>query len=168
VPPPTDFLGQFIPLPGEEEEGTPPGSFSDFAMDWYAPDTRYLDRIVTSEGPPTWPRIEGLDDVLEAEAITAGGTVTDVELTDSRISFETTAIGVPHLVKVSYFPNWQATGAEGPYRATPSLMVVVPTEEQVVIEFRNTWVEWAGLGLTAVGLLAFAGALVARREKQDA
>ena len=49
-------------------------------------------------------------------------------MTDDRISFRTDAIGVPHLVKVSYFPNWQATGAEGPYHAGPSFMMVVPTE----------------------------------------
>ena len=39
-----------------------------------------------------------------------------------------TASGSPVLVKVSYFPNWEASGAEGPYRVTPNLMVVVPTE----------------------------------------
>ncbi len=168
VPPPTDFLGQFIPLPGEEEDGTPPASFSDFAMDWYAPDTRYLDHIVTSDGPSEWPRIDGLDEVLSAEPVVAAGQVSNVELTDSRISFDTTAVGVPHLVKVSYFPNWQTDDADGPYRATPSLMVVVPTAEHVDIEFKNTWVEWAGLGLAALGFLAFVAAMVARRVGNDA
>ena len=27
----------------------------------------------------------------------------------------------------SYFPNWEVKGAEGPYRVTPNLMVVIPT-----------------------------------------
>jgi len=35
-------------------------------------------------------------------------------------------IGQPVLVKVSYFPNWKASGAKGPYRVTPNLMVVIP------------------------------------------
>ncbi len=32
----------------------------------------------------------------------------------------------PSLVRTSYFPNWDASGAEGPYRVAPNLMVVVP------------------------------------------
>ena len=78
--------------------------------------------------------------------------VSDVVLENHRISFHTTAVGVPHLVKVSYFPNWQATGAEGPYRAAPSLMVVVPTSEDVVIEFANTAPEYAGMALSVAGV----------------
>ena len=109
-----------------------------------------------------------VDEVRAAEPIGAVGTVSDVELTDSRISFTTTAVGVPHIVKVSYFPNWQPTGAEGPWRVTPSLMVVVPTQEDVVLEFRNTWAEWAGLGISVVGLVALGVALVRRRSRESA
>jgi uncharacterized membrane protein len=72
---------------------------------------------------------------------------------DHQIEFDTTAIGVPHLVKVSYFPNWKADGADGPYRAAPSLMVVVPTEGHVVISFQDTWAETGGKWLTAITLL---------------
>jgi hypothetical protein len=96
------------------------------------------------------------------ERITAGGEVGDVVLDDHRISFRTTAVGVPHLVKVSTFPNWTATGAEGPYRAAPSLMVVVPTDEEVVIEFRNTWAENLGWMLTLMSFAGLAGWAVAR------
>ena len=78
--------------------------------------------------------------------------MTDVVLDNHTISFSTTAIGVPHLVKVSHFPNWTADGAAGPYRAAPSLMVVVPTDQDVVIEFRNTWAENLGWLLTFVAL----------------
>jgi hypothetical protein len=67
-------------------------------------------------------------------------------------------------VKESYFPNWKVEGAEGPYRAAPSLMVVVPTEEHVVLEFRNTSAENVGMALT---LIAFTGlaAYAYRRRK---
>ncbi len=94
-----------------------------------------------------WERIEGVT-----------GEVSDVVLEDHRISFTTTAVGVPHLVKVSHFPNWVALGAEGPWRAAPSLMLVVPTQEQVVLEFRNTWVESVGMAMTVITLLTLAGA----------
>ena len=39
------------------------------------------------------------------------------------------------LVKVSYFPNWEVEGAEGPYRIAPNLMVVVPTEQEVHLHY---------------------------------
>jgi Trk-type K+ transport system membrane component len=91
---------------------------------------------------------------------------------DHQISFHTEAVGVPHLVKVSYFPNWQAEGAEGPWRATPSLMVVVPTQEDVVISFNDTWPESIGKILTVVGLIGLVvvvviGVVNRRRDRSD-
>ena len=78
--------------------------------------------------------------------------VTTIHIEDDRISFDTTAIGVPHLVKVSDFPNWNAEGADGPFHAAPSLMVVVPTEGSVVLHFGRTWSETVGLVLTVLAL----------------
>jgi uncharacterized membrane protein len=69
-------------------------------------------------------------------------------------------VGVPHLIKVSYFPNWKAEGADGPWRASPSLMVVVPTQPDVTLEFGRTWAEWGGLSLTALGVLALVSRLI--------
>jgi len=81
-------------------------------------------------------------------------------LEDHKISFDTTAIGVPHLVKVSFFPNWKVSGAEGPFRSAPAFMVVIPTEEHVEFNFQRRWYENAGLLLTAAalaGVVAWAG-----------
>jgi uncharacterized membrane protein len=47
-------------------------------------------------------------------------------------------IGVPVLVKISYFPRWHATGATGPYRVSPNLMVVVPTSNNVSLVYGST------------------------------
>ena len=44
-----------------------------------------------------------------------------------KISFDVSEIGKPVEVKESYFPNWKVSGAKGPYRLAPNLMVVVPT-----------------------------------------
>ncbi|MEX2132567.1 MAG: hypothetical protein WEB67_00390 [Acidimicrobiia bacterium] len=134
-------------------DGEPLASFHDMALEWYD-DVDNLDRWIVADGPDSWQRIESLD---EREAELTGvseGAVSDVVVDDHLISFHTEAVGVPHLVKVSYFPNWEATGAEGPYRAAPSLMVVIPTEENVVIEFNDTWAELSGKILTVAGILA--------------
>jgi len=72
-------------------------------------------------------------------------------------------------VKVSYFPNWRVEGAEGPYRAAPSLMVVVPTSNEVVLEFRNTWAENLGMAITLLTLVGLGtrGFLRWRQRRDD-
>ncbi|MGH8952607.1 MAG: hypothetical protein ACRDX9_14455 [Acidimicrobiia bacterium] len=131
-------------------------SFFDMALQWYE-DVDNLDRWVVTDGPEEWPRIESIEERPNVPLDTPENAVSDIVVDNHRISFTTTAIGVPHLVKVSYFPNWEARGAEGPWRATPSLMVVVPTSEQVVLEFEDTWAENGGKVASAVGLVALAG-----------
>jgi LPXTG-motif cell wall-anchored protein len=91
-----------------------------------------------------------------------------VVVEDHRISFRTTAVGVPHLVKVSYFPNWIAEGADGPWRAAPSLMVVVPTSEDVTLEFKNTWAETGGSILSIVGIALLIGVGVTGFRRKNA
>ena len=103
--------------------------------------------------------------VQSRQPIATTGTVSDITLDDHRISFSTTAVGVPHLVKVSWFPNWTADGAEGPYRAAPSLMIVVPTQSDVVIEFKDRGPETVGKIISISTILALAGLAYVRRRK---
>jgi hypothetical protein len=132
------------------------GDFTEASLDWYD-DVDGMDRWLVEDGPQEWVRIFDLGQRAASPALAAAGAVTNVVLENHRISFDTTAVGVPHMVKVSYFPNWGATGAEGPYRAAPSLMIVVPTEEHVVLTFGYTWAEILGWALT-IGSLAAVGA----------
>ncbi|HEY7705516.1 MAG TPA: hypothetical protein VID03_11905 [Acidimicrobiia bacterium] len=155
-----DRFGAVVGIGPDEDE---PPTFRDLALAWYD-DVNNLDRWIVEDGPEAWPHIESLDQ-LPSTPIESGGVVTDVQIDQERISFHTTAVGVPHLVKVSYFPNWKATGAEGPYHATPSLMVVVPTQEDVVLEFVPKTAEWTGLGLTLLGLAGLVAAGVLARKK---
>ncbi|MFQ5555435.1 MAG: hypothetical protein ACE5GC_08720 [Acidimicrobiia bacterium] len=142
------------------------GGFVDTALDWYD-DVGNLDSWIVAEGPEEWQRIDDVDDRFrrpEPTGVTSP-RVTNVVLEDHRISFRTNAVGVPHLVKVSYFPNWRATGAEGPFRAAPSLMVVVPTERDVVLEFSRSSAERLGILLTVLGIGAAVGIPVWRRRR---
>src|SRR5207302_8108769 len=72
-------------------------------------------------------------------------------------------VGKPVLVKASYFPNWQASGAKGPYRVTPNEMVVIPTSRHVRLHYGNTPVDWIGYLLSFLGLLGLALLWRARR-----
>lgn len=125
--------------------------FVDAAIEWYD-DVDGLDRWLVADGPEEWRRIDDVG-ITSRAPVTGGGSVGDVVLEDHRISFTTTAVGVPHLVKVSWFPNWSAIGADGPYRAAPSLMIVVPTGREVVIEFSDRLPDTAGRVVTAGTLL---------------
>jgi hypothetical protein len=72
--------------------------------------------------------------------------------TGDQLSFTTDRIGEPHIVKVSWFPNWRVEGAEGPWMLSPGLMVVVPTQRQVTLSYRDTPVDLAGKALTVGGV----------------
>jgi len=139
--------------------------FLEAALSWYD-DVENLDRWLVADGPETcdaeeceldWPSTRSTEGpFLGGAPIATRGEVSNLDFEDHRISFTTTAVGVPHLVKVSYFPNWKATGADGPYLAAPSLMVVVPTEQQVVLEFTRSWAEYLGM----ISTFGVGGALI--------
>jgi len=135
------------------------------AVDWYGR-VETLDHWLVESGPSDWPRVEeGLAGLTGIAPITDGGVVSNVRLEDDRISFETTAIGVPHLVKVSFFPNWKASGADGPFRSAPAFMVVVPTESHVELTFQRRWYESTGLLLTTLAAVGLGLWLIRERRK---
>ena len=68
------------------------------------------------------------------------------------MSFDVDQTGVPVLVKVSYFPNWEAEGAEGPYRVGPNMMVVVPTSNHVELTYGRSASDYITILLTLVGI----------------
>jgi len=82
-----------------------------------------------------------------------GGEILSENLERERIEFTTTAIGVPHIIKVSYFPAWKAEGAYGPYLVSPSLMMVIPTQSDVTLYYGTTYANIIGIVLSCLGLL---------------
>jgi len=79
--------------------------------------------------------------------------VTDIEVDTMAIRFEVDQVGLPVLVRASYFPNWDVSGADGPYRVAPNLMVVIPTDTEVELTYGRSGIELFSLGLTFGGLL---------------
>jgi 6-pyruvoyl-tetrahydropterin synthase related domain len=144
--------------PAVVEDVAPHDWQDEVGVPWFD-DPEALDRLLTADGPSEWrraPADEALD-VARREVESAG--VSDVEVGDDSISFRVERTGAPVVVKTSYFPNWRAEGASGPYRATPNYMVVVPTEEEVRLEYATTDAEWLGRLGTVLGLIGL-GALV--------
>ncbi len=67
--------------------------------------------------------------------------VTELQITNKKITFFTNNPGELHLIKVSYFPNWSISNGLGPFRTSPSFMSVIPNQEYVEINFENTSLE---------------------------
>jgi hypothetical protein len=147
---------------GGDPAESPPATFDEAALEWYD-DLSLLDHWMVKNGPVEWPRVSRVGELTGAASYQDTGAVSDVKVDDHSISFTTNAVGVPHLVKVSFFPNWKVTGGEGPYLAAPSLMVVIPTQENVVLSFANTWAETSGNVLTLIGLAGFLAPVIRRR-----
>ena len=83
--------------------------------------------------------------------------MSNIRTTESSVEFDVSRTGVPVMVKTSWYPNWEAEGADGPWRATPNFMVVVPTSKHVKLTFTTAAVDWAGRALTVMGLVGLGG-----------
>jgi hypothetical protein len=79
--------------------------------------------------------------------------VTNPVVGEDSISFDVDRVGTPVLVKMSYFPNWRVSGAEGPYRVAPNFMLVIPTDTHVELTYGRTSVEWLSYALTLLGIV---------------
>lgn len=130
--------------------------------------------IPVDEGPEEWQRVtasiveeqrvEPFDDQRRKVDYVApvGGlvptelpdvAVTDVEIRQQSLSFSVDEVGVPVLVKVSYFPNWNVSGAEGPYRAGPNHMIVIPTSTDVELTYdARAGLDWFFYFMTLLGI----------------
>ncbi|MEI6149050.1 MAG: hypothetical protein WCS01_08140 [bacterium] len=81
----------------------------------------------------------------------ASGRIWDEVVTDDRIAFKTDALGAPHIIKCSYFPNWKVKGAKKVFMVSPAFMLVFPEQEQVELFYGSTWSDGLGRGLTVLG-----------------
>jgi len=127
------------------------------ALDWFQDPARW-DVALAADGPEAWARVAPGDPVPERPVPPVD--VSDIEEGDTSLTFRVSQPGTPVLVKTSYFPNWRADGADGPYRVAPNLMVVVPTDTEVSLTYGRTPVDWAAILLTLAGI---AGAVALAR-----
>jgi hypothetical protein len=160
-------------ITGQPTTGRP---WQDTAVCWWS-DPDSWDVVLTADGPPGWQRVSRTNQPDESampqrQCEPTGGwqwlddsggptataqppvQVTNIVETDDGLSFDVDRTGVPVVVKASYFPNWQASGAEGPYRAVPNLMVVVPTANHVELHYGYTGLDLASYAVTALGIVA--------------
>lgn len=87
-------------------------------------------------------------------------------VTAHRIRFTTGAVGRPHLVRCTYFPNWKVRGAAAVYMVSPCFMLVYPEQTEVELYYGRTFADTAGQGLTLIGLILLAALPVRRVRRQ--
>jgi uncharacterized membrane protein len=92
--------------------------------------------------------------------------VSAVTVEQESVRFSVDQTGVPILVRVSYFPNWQVDGALGPFRVAPNMMVVVPTDNDVRLHFDMSGRDYSAYALTVFGVGALI--VVTRRRARTA
>ena len=117
--------------------------------------------MLASDGPANWPRTTNPLRTTRKGVLPV--VVTNVDKQDQSISFDVNKTGIPVLVKISYYPRWHVSGATGPYRVSPNLMVVVPTSKHVSMVYGNTAAGTWGSWITFITVLFGARALWRRR-----
>lgn len=80
----------------------------------------------------------------------------DLQLLPGEIRLDGVTPGQPLLLRLSYFPNWTlASPGQGPFRAAPNHILVVPHSNALHLVWRYGWIERTGLAASICG-----GALV--------
>jgi hypothetical protein len=130
----------------------------DVAEGWFF-DREQLDRLIVAGGPSDWVRSPSDPVTLASVPKQPLPTVevTDVQQGSDWIRFRVSQPGVPVLVKMSYFPNFHADGAEGPWKAGPNLMVVTPTADVVTVRWGQNAPDDLGRILFVFGLMGLVG-----------
>ena len=107
------------------------------------------------EIPASWEGITELPDRVPRRPLSASAQVTAVVLPE-EIRIRTSRPGHPLLVKISYHPRWSVQGADAVWLASPSFMLVVPTDEEVRLFYSVTGIERLGRGLSLLALAVVA------------
>ena len=156
------------PVVVEHRDGDQRERNLELGMSWFQHQDEWA-AIPADGGPADWQRItvapdltrrqeDRVDIVVPEQPIEVTQlpqvTVSNVDLGEQDLSFDVDQVGVPVLVKVSYFPNWEASGADGPWRIAPNLMVVVPTSTHVHLSFEKSTLDWFAYLLTVLGIVA--------------
>ena len=143
--------------------------FLEVGISWLQKHDRWA-AIPAFDGPADWQRVDvapdendnraGVDrnavwvypqQEIEPQAL-APVTVSNFRLGKQDLSFDVDRVGVPVLVRVSYFPNWSVEGAEGPYHAGANQMIVIPTSTHVSMSFDRSGIDYLAYLLTLLGI----------------
>jgi len=82
-----------------------------------------------------------------------GDCKIDEKIDHMHLEFTTSCPGKPHVVAVSFYPNWHVEGASRIYLVSPAFMLVFPDGPHVRFDFRRVGVDWAGIAMSLLGVV---------------
>lgn len=112
-----------------------------------------------------WPVRPTSEITLKPTNLSEDKKILSEEIESDRIKFKTSAIGLPHIIKCTYYPNWKVRGADKIYVVSPTFMLVYPTENDVELFYGSTKSDIAGRIMTLLGVFLFLGIIVYRKVK---
>ena len=81
-----------------------------------------------------------------------------------KIKFTTQNIGKPHIIAMSYFPNWKVRGADNVYLVTPGYIAVYPTCNNVELYWEATTPEYISKAISILTMFGLLGVVFYRRK----
>ncbi|MCH7506682.1 MAG: tetratricopeptide repeat protein [Proteobacteria bacterium] len=84
--------------------------------------------------------------------IDASACSVQEHIDNQQIEIETDCIGKPHIVKMSYHPNWHVEGADKIYLVSPSFMLIYPNQSHVRMYYAGGLWDRIGKALTIAAL----------------
>jgi hypothetical protein len=96
--------------------------------------------------------IENLEEIQKVP-INNEACLVDEKILQEELRFTTTCPGKPHIIRISYHPNWKVQGAEKIYLVSPSFMLVFPEGEEVKMWYGWSLVDIISYILTFIGIL---------------
>lgn len=127
-----------------------------------------LDKPVKIQEKPGVMYFEGerwLEAMKEAKVYEEACWAEEV-VREEEVLINTSCVGRPLVVKISYFPNWQVEGAKKIYLATPSLMLIFPEKGVVRIHYGSLPVDWFGVLCSVAGIILLAAKALWLRRSQ--
>ena len=82
------------------------------------------------------------------------GDVRLLSMDRERLVFETTAVGQPHVIRMSYHPKWKSITGEPVFLTEPAFMLIIPEQSRVELQYGTMTADRVGAGLTLSGIVA--------------
>ena len=86
-------------------------------------------------------------------------------VSNEEVTFTTNCLGKPHIIRISYYPNWKVEGADKIYLVSPSFMLVFPSQETVKLYYTSGFIDKIGSILTVIGILFITYIILSRNQK---
>ncbi len=74
--------------------------------------------------------------------------VSNESVGDHLVTFKTTQVGKPHIIKISFAPSWKSKNGEKLYPVAPGFMLIYPEQADVELVYQRSADEYIGLILT--------------------